>query len=296
MKDLLKQVVFTLMLINIIACGETPTSLLNEPFPVIRPGPFGMGFSFIPNTVFQMGAPEDEYQRQDDESQHWVKLTKGFWIQTMELTISQWMKVTSKKPVYTNYGWCTGRSLGTSTDDLESNMPITCIEWETVTKFIDVLNERTSDEGYTYRLPTEAEWELAARTFAKNNYPRTYSEFKSARESQKDYAWCGGENRRNSFVNPHPVGELKPNSFGLYDTLGNVSEWVYDTYDAQYQKADKYEQAIVNPRVTGTASTRVRRGGSLAGDINYCRIAARRAFQQDLARHDTGFRLVRTVK
>jgi formylglycine-generating enzyme len=138
--------------------------------------------------------------------------------------------------------------------------PVENVSWDDVQKFIKKLSERT---GKPYRLPTEAEWEYAARSGGKNEkWAGTSSE-----KELGDYAWYYG----NSHFQSHPVGQKKPNGLGLYDMTGNVWEWMSDWYDEGY-----YAKSPTNePKGSETGRAHVLRGGYW-GDLSaWDRIARR---------------------
>jgi len=144
-----------------------------------------------------MGSPTDERGREKDETQHQVTISKPFYMQTTELTQGQWKKVMGKKV-----------SARHSKDG--DNYPVTGVSWDDVDVFISKLNsiERTGK----YRLPTEAEWEYAARSGGKaEKWAGTNDE-----SNLFEYAWYDKTFGRV----PHPVGRKKPNGLGLYDMSG----------------------------------------------------------------------------
>lgn len=160
-------------------------------FVKIAPGEFTMGCS-----------SEDGDCNADEKPAHKVQLTKAFEIGKYEVTQAQWQAVMGSNP-------------STVKGD---NRPVETI---TKTEALDFLSKLTArNDGYRYRLPTEAEWEYAARAGATG--PLT--------GKLDDVAWYAG----NSEDETHPVGKKKPNGWGLYDTLGNVREWVSDTYGRNY--------------------------------------------------------------
>jgi sulfatase modifying factor 1 len=152
------------------------------------------------------------------------------------VTQAQWIYITGKNPSFQN--------------KCGDNCPVENVSWDEVQGFIAKLNQRT---GKTYRLPTEAEWEYAARSGGKQEM---WAGTNNPKEL-KDYAWY----LNNAAFVSHPVGQKKPNALGLYDMTGNVWEWVADWYaDDSYATSPKD-----NPRGPATGKTRVLRGG-FAGD------------------------------
>ena len=169
---------------------ESFTNTIDQTFVYIKPG------------SFLMGSPSDETGRSADETQHRVTLTKGFYMQTTEVTQGQWQTVMEKKPAYFQ--------------DCGDLCPVESVSWDDVQKFIDILNQRPGT--HRYRLPTEAEWEYAARAGTTGSF---------AGSSVDNVAW----HRDNSGDRTHPVGMKAPNAWNLYDMHGNVSEWVQDWYE-----------------------------------------------------------------
>jgi formylglycine-generating enzyme required for sulfatase activity len=156
-------------------------------------------------------------------------------------------------------------------------LPVDSVSWEEVQQFISKLNAST---GKQYRLPTEAEWEYAARSGRKQEkWSGTGDE-----AILGDYAWYGA----NSDDTTHEVGTKKPNSLGLYDMTGNVWEWVQDWYEDVYYEST----SRVNPLGPLTGSRRVLRGGSWRGAAGIVRAASRGYLAPSRRYYDIGFRLV----
>jgi len=146
---------------------------------------------------FLMGCVDaDKDCLEDEVPRHRVRLTKGFEMGKYEVTQGQWEAVMGSNPSETK----------------GPNNPVDSVNKADIREFLEKLNAR--NDGYHYRLPTEAEWEYAARAGAPD----------PPRASLGDYAWFAD----NSDDESHPVGLKKPNAWGLYDMLGNVREWVDD--------------------------------------------------------------------
>jgi formylglycine-generating enzyme required for sulfatase activity len=176
----------------------------------------------IPPDSFQMGA--DQYS--NEKPKHEVRISKEFFLERCEVTQEQWRAVMNNNP---------SRFRGDS-------LPVEQVSWNDAQNFIQALN-RTND-GYTYRLPTEAEWEYACRA-------RTTGEYAGDLDSM---AWDGF----NSGMQTHPVGSKRPNAFGLYDMHGNVWEWCQDWYGENYYTASPN----TDPQGPVAGQYRVLRGGS----------------------------------
>ena len=204
--------------------------------------PSGMEFAWIPAGTFVMGSPEGEEGRFDDERQHEVRISRGFWMGRYEVTQGEWEGVMGRNP--SSFKACGARC------------PVENVSWEDAQFFIERLNGRESGRGYRYRLPTEAEWEYAARAGTVGARPGELG----------DVAWWDG----NSGVRTHVVGRKRANGWGLHDMLGNVWEWTADWYGA-YPSG-----SVTDPAGPRAGSSRVSRGGSWA-------TAARGSFGQRLA-------------
>jgi formylglycine-generating enzyme required for sulfatase activity len=154
--------------------------------------------------------------------------------------------------------------------------PVERVSWDDVQEFIKKLNAKT---GKTYRLPTEAEWEYAARGGGKQTYAYAGS------NTVNEVAWYSS----NAGSKTHPVGEKKANELGLYDMSGNVREWCQDWYaDDYYAKSPSS-----NPQGLSTGSNRVLRGGSWFDNPAYVRVADRTYYTPDFRYDNIGFRLAR---
>jgi len=160
----------------------------------------------------------------------------------------------------------------------DPNLPVELVLWEEVEEFIRRLNARES--GGRYRLPTEAEWEYAARAGNTGAYS-----FGDDVQRLRDYAWYDD----NAGQKTHSVGQKRPNAWGLYDMHGNVWEWVQDVNGA-YASAP-----FTDPLGPPLGSDRVFRGGAFSSDARGCRSASRSRTKPERRNVFLGFRLLRTV-
>jgi formylglycine-generating enzyme len=218
---------------------------------------------FIKGGCFRMGDNfRDGYN--NEKPVHKV-CVDGFYMGTHEVTQVQWEEIMGNNPS----GYKKGR-----------NYPVSMVSWNDVQEYIYKLNNIT---GKKYRLPTEAEWEYAARSGGKREkFAGTSKESKLDR-----YAWYGD----NSKDKTHPVGQKKPNRLGLYDMSGSVWEWCQDWYGKDYYRSSPKN----NPKGPSSGSHRVNRGGSRINGSWYLRGSLRYYFPQDLRFVILGFRLARTV-
>jgi formylglycine-generating enzyme required for sulfatase activity len=162
----------------------------------------------------------------------------------------------------------------------DPSRPAAGVSWEQAQTFVARLN-KLAGPLQLFRLPTEAEWEAACRAGRKEA-----ADPPSAEVFQ--LAWFSGTNR--SLSEPAPVGTLKPNASGLHDMLGNVWEWVEDTY-----RPDAYAQhGLFNPVITGAGRQRVIRGGSYRSEANQMRCGNRAFYAENDTLPQIGFRLVMT--
>jgi formylglycine-generating enzyme required for sulfatase activity len=191
-----------------------------------------MEFVLIPAKTYTMSA-------NDRSKKHQVTISKPFYLSKYEVTQAQWKSVMGSSP----------------NSPYKPDNPVSLITWDDTQEFIKRLNKK---EGHDrYRLPTEAEWELAATTGGNWGTSLNFSD-----ADLDKYAWTPN----NSGGYSHPVGQKQPNPFGLYDILGNVAEWVYDWYTYDYQKTEKH--GSVDPKGTSIVDSNVPgksvRGGSFS--------------------------------
>ena len=240
---------------------------------------FDKNFAFaeVEPGEFTMGSPSAEKDRESDEIAHRVAITKGFEIGKTEVTQGMWKKVMGSLPK------------GISKQD--DNLPITYVSWNEVQDFITRLNGIRKGDGYTYRLPTEAEWEYAARGAQKVSpeaRQNAYS-FGNTDTGIDDYvrSW------NNSKGGAQQVGSRRANPLGLSDMHGNVCEWTMDKYTSDASKV-QIDPKYGHPVNLTEGSYRVIRGGSWNGDPQHLRSAYRNFNTPDYSFVNFGFRLVRT--
>jgi formylglycine-generating enzyme required for sulfatase activity len=195
-------------------------------------------FRWIVPGTFLMGSPKDETERSDDETQHPVTLTQGYWMADKACTQALWRAVMGENPAYFK-------------DNV--NNPVEQVSWNDVQEFIIRLNNLVPE--LEARLPTEAQWEYACR--AGTTTPFSFGENITPEQVNYDgnYPYANGE-KGLSRGKTIPVKSLPPNPWGLYEMHGNVWEWCYDWY------GDYPSEPVVDPVEPSTGATRVLRGGS----------------------------------
>ena len=214
---------------------------------------------FVEGGTFQMGSSRGE---SDEKPVHFVTLS-AFNIGKYEVTQAQWKKVMGSNP--SNFSGC-------------DHCPVENVSWEDVQDFIRKLNAQT---GENYRLPTEAEWEYAAKG-GKSSKGYKYS----GSNDLNAVAW----NRDNSGSKTHAVGGKQANELGVYDMTGNVWEWCSDWYG----NFKRYSET--NPTGASSGQFRALRGGYWDGDSNFCRAAFRFKGNSVYGIINFGFRLVLPVE
>jgi formylglycine-generating enzyme required for sulfatase activity len=229
-----------------------------EGFTVNQNGKEVLKMAIIPAGDFMMGS---ESGSSNKLPVHKVAV-RPFYIGRTEVTQAQWQTVLGSLP---NVGF------------KGSERPVERVSWEDVQEFCQRLSEQT---GLEFRLPTEAEWEYAARAGTTTEYS-----FGDDEKMLGDYAWF----YKNSGSSTHHVGQKLPNQFGLYDMHGNVLEWCEDNWHENYEGAPSDGSAWLSG---GDSTRRVLRGGSWGGDSYGCRSALRDRDRPDFRRNYIGLRLV----
>lgn len=221
----------------------------------------GMEFVLVKGGCYDMGNTFDNGGF-DEKPVHEV-CVDDFYMGKYETTQRQWKTVTGNNP---SHFWFRGR-----------NRPVEQVSWDDVQEFIRMLDQRT---GKNFRLPTEAEWEYAARSGGKREkYSGTSNE-----NELGDFAWS----RENSGGKTHPVGRKKPNGLGLYDMTGNVEEWTADWYDRDYYRTSPKK----NPGGPKRGETKATRGGTCFSHPRTERVTQRHIVPPDYSDIFIGFRLV----
>lgn len=269
----------TMQLPRVASSGEVPGTAQEshatrkEPATKLPPAPSGslptmensikMRLVQIPAGEFLMGSPDSDSEASSDEKpQHRVRITRPFHLGAFEVAQSQYQQVMGSNP--SNFKDESGLS------------PVEIVSWTDVEEFCGKLSGLPQEKqaGRQYRLPTEAEWEYACRAGSTSRYG-----FDESRDSLGSYAWFS----ENSGSKTHPVGQKKPNAWGLHDMHGKVYEWCsdwYGTYDAS---------GVDDPRGPTAGSYRVLRGGGWFIVAGVCRPACRAGFMPVSRSPSVGF-------
>ncbi|OAI13513.1 hypothetical protein A1355_13485 [Methylomonas koyamae] len=268
---------------------------------------------------FKMGSPEGEAGRYDDESpQHAVTISRPFALGRCEVTVGEFRRFVEATAYKTSAERGAGcRSLDKTTNSWKENPalnwrnpgfapyderhPVVCVSWDDAQAYIAWLNRELGLPANTYRLPSEAEWEYAARAGSDTAYFWGDAEqcgfangadqtTKQSNSDLIDKAWTFAD-CSDGFAFTAPVASLQANGFGLFDTTGNAVEWVQDCWHDKYDGAPK-DGSAWEP---GTCEQRALRGGSWLYRPSNLRSAYRGRGRPDEANDGTGFRLARTL-
>jgi formylglycine-generating enzyme required for sulfatase activity len=232
------------------------TSGTNSRLPRTRTNQAGIEFVLVPAGSFMMGSTNGGT---DEKPVHQVTISQAFYMGKYEVTQGQWQTVMGNNP--SNFKDCGG------------NCPVEQVSWDDAQNFINRLNE--SNDGFRYRLPTEAEWEYACRAGTTGDYAGNLSEM----------AWYS----ENSGSKTYAVGGKQPNAWGLADMHGNVWEWCQDWYHETYYGAPTDGSAWLSG---GEQEYRVLRGGSWGNYAEGLRSAVRDYGAPDSRVSFDGFRVV----
>ncbi len=197
---------------------------------------YAQRFRYCPPGRFLMGSPDDQRPRSRDEDIHQVTFTRGFWLADSECSQALWASVYGSTP--------------SALQDLD--LPVERVSWEASQDFLERLDRAVP--GLRARLPTESEWEYACRAGGADDGPMNLDEV----------AWYA----HTSDAASHPLKELRPNSWGLHDMLGNVAEWCQDSYRP-------YPKPVIIDPPPGAGGAHVIRGGSFRDSAGDCRATHR---------------------
>ena len=217
-------------------------------------------FCWCPPGSFMMGSPNNEKGRMDNETQHKVNLTKGFWMLESEVTQAMWRSIMGNNPSFFK----------------GDNLPVESVTWDACQEFCRRLSKELKAE---VSLPTEAQWEYACRAGTTEAY---------ACNNGNDFmqlwlaAWPP-----NLDEGTHLVKQRQPNAWGLYDMQGNVSEWCLDWYGEDYSPNE-----VTDPTGAASGNCRINRGGMWSATPECFRSAYRMLRPGGIDTNDTGFRVI----
>lgn len=254
-----------------------------------KPNPIALGMRRIPRGRWLIGSPESEPNRYGDESQHSITLS-AYWMDTTEISRSLFRKLMGHDP---------------SLQECPDDCPVENVTWFEAILFSNARSKASlRDTAYQYsalikspegsvtslsnlvirpgtdgfRLPTEAQWEVAARAGSSASWA-----WGDDSTSAQNFAW----HQTNSSNQPHPIGTLRPNAWGFHDLHGNVSEWIWDWYDG-YRLQD-----TLDPQGSVWSDQRVFRGGNWSSSTKWMRCALRDGAGPSYRASTLGFRCVR---
>ncbi len=274
----------------------SPVNIPPRPGDLRRDELSGMEFVFLKGGCFNMGSATTELGRKSDEGlwgRHYVCLDGGFWLATTEVTNAQYQRI---------FPGHNSGSPGSSLDD--ANQPVVNVSWLDAAQFLLVLNQRARDLGLAqhYRLPSEAQWEYAARAGISQSHFWGGDSEPGCRYANMAISPAVADPRKNKgglrkktnntagctqkYAMTAPVGSFEPNPWGLYDMLGNVSEWTCSAYQESYDGTEKTCASLSSP------DRRVLRGESWHDLLSTSRVALREADLPDAKNSYRGFRIM----
>jgi len=221
----------------------------------------------IPAGEFVMGSPDADIDAmRNQRPQHRVRITKPFNLGKYPVTQQQWQAMMGNNP----------------SQFKGPKNPVELVSWEDCQKFLVKLNAKVGEKGGKFVLPTEAQWEYACRAGTTTRYF-----FGDDDAVLSQFGW----HQKNSGGGSHPVGEKKPNPWGLYDMHGNIWQYCHDWYDGTYYANSPAD----DPTGPETGSDRVIRGGSFHVPPGFCRAAYRSAHKPNGTAFSQGFRVAQVL-
>ena len=250
--------------------GAQPKAIAGSTFrEALRSGGEGPEMVVVPAGRFRMGCLSNDGDCSGDEKPvHEVTVARPFALSVHEVTFEDYDRFAYPNKV-ADRGW--GRGL----------RPVINVSWDDAQEYVEWLSSQT---GATYRLPSEAEWEYAARA-------GTATKYHWGNDVGANRANCGGCGSQWDIKQTAPAGSFAPNRFGLYDMHGNVWEWAQDCWNSSYAGAP----SDGSPRLQGECGERVLRGGSWGNDPRFLRAAFRYGFTAGSRSDVVGFRVARTL-
>lgn len=269
-------IAFYAVLTVLLAFFQSPQELTNS---------IGMKFRRIASGSYLMGTQEHPGSPKIGEQIHRVTINQPFYLGVYEVTQAQYERIMGTNPSFyqapnVQPAFLNQNQLAPKSDT--SDHPVEKVSWEDATEFCKRLSDLADEKaaGRIYHLPTEAQWEYACRAGTKSSFS-----FDDESKVLGEYGWYW----ENSRGQTHPVGELKPNAWGLYDMHGNVSEWCLDWFD-QYP-----ETTLIDPTGPAHGTYKVHRGGGWFVEGSLCSSASR-DFEDPKSRLSVGFRVAASVR
>lgn len=256
-----------MLILLFLGCSPKISTFSNDRFEKV-----GLEFKVLPHGNFEMGC-DDKDCRENEAPVHKVTIS-SFMIANKEVSQELWEQVTGSNP----------------SDSPARLMPVNNISFKDTILFLNTLSQQEGLEpSYTvledsiiwnreatgYRLPTEAEWEYAAKAGSNNIF--------AGSNNHEDVAWT----KENAHNRVHLPSQLAPNNWGLYDMSGNLHEWVWDF------KADYPSESTTDPQGPTNGELRIHRGGAWDFGPDYARVTYRNAAPPDFVSRDLGFRLAK---
>ncbi|WP_367154611.1 formylglycine-generating enzyme family protein [Methylomonas sp. HYX-M1] len=297
--------------------GQPPEKSAEMP-KCVNQADAGPEMVLIAGGTFDMGSPNDEAGHYSDETRHSVTIKIPYAIGRCEVTVGEFKRFVAATGYPTSaekgegcYRWNVAANKAKQDKNLnwrnpgfkpyDDSHPVVCVSWDDAQAYIQWLNTDLGLPAGTYRLPSEAEWEYAARAGTQTAYfwgaaePCGFANGADQTAKQTDSEFIGKNWTfaacSDGYAFTAPVGRFQPNGFGLYDTAGNAWEWVQDCYHDDYQGGDSDGRA----KPEDQCEKRALRGGSWSDEPSYLRSAIRYWFRPDVADINTGFRLARTL-
>jgi formylglycine-generating enzyme required for sulfatase activity len=250
---------------EVTAQGPAPQQAVkkgSQPGEVWRDPSLGMEFVWVPGGCYEMGCGSWTSDCDNDEKPVHTVCVDGFWIGKFEVTQSQWQRIMGDNP--------------SGFKDCGDNCPVEMVSWS---ESVEFARRFSQSARYTFRLPTEAEWEYASRSGGKK-------EKYSGGDNAGAVAWY----KDNSGDRPHPVGQKRSNGLGIYDMSGNVWEWCSDWGSSDYSIGSPSPRN--NPQGPASGTDHVLRGGSWFSAAWDMRSTARNGNFRGVRNYSIGFRLV----
>lgn len=241
----------------------------------------GVKLRWCPAGSFRMGSPKTEPHHRDDEGQVNVTFTKGFWMGQYEVTQAQWKRTI-------------GTLRGPLTAGVGDDYPVYWVTYDEALEFCRKLTDSARAAGelpreWSFRLPTEAEWEYACRAGTSSTF--SFGDTLTTHEANIGKAYKGTATGEPGSA-ASPVGTYPPNSWGLHDMHGNEFEWCLDWYAAQLPGGTNPFVSTHGARNPDSSYSRVRRGGAWNDRPEFCRSALRLRFEPNRSADHIGFRVV----